>query len=99
MTMRIIMWTLKCIRLCMLFNIIHNQTCIPLSDITAPITTTSSNIMTRSDVNNVLVPSTRTDTYKLSFKPHACSLWNNLTSHIKGITSIDSFKNYLNSNP
>ena len=40
-------------RLCMLFKIIHHQTCIPLSDITSPTTTTSSTIMTRSDVNNI----------------------------------------------
>ena len=86
-------------RLCMLFKIIHNQTCIPLSDITSPTTTTSSTIMTRSDVNSVLVPFARTDTYKFSFGPHTCSLWNSLPSHIKGITSIDTFKNHLISNP
>ena len=57
-------------RLCTLFKIIHHQTCIPLSDITSPIATTSSTIMTRSDVNNVLVPFARTDTYKLSFGPY-----------------------------
>ena len=47
--------------------------------------------MTRSDVNNVLVPFARTDTYKLSFGPRVYSLWNSLPSHIKGITSIDTF--------
>ena len=81
------------------FKIIHHQICIPLSDITSPTTATSSTIMTRSDVNNILVPFARTDTYKLSFGPHACSLWNSLPSYIKGITSIDTFKNYLISNP
>ena len=86
-------------RLCMLFKIIHNQACIPLSNITSPTTTTSSTIMTRSDVNNVLVPFARTDTYKLSFGPHACSLWNSLPSYIKGVTFIDTFKNHLISNP
>ena len=44
----------------MLFKIIHNQTCIPFSDIASPTATTSSTIMTRSDVNNVLVPFART---------------------------------------
>ena len=80
-------------------TVIHNQTCIPFSDMTSPTTTTSSTVMTTSDVNNVLVQFAKTDTYKFSFGPHVCSLWNSLPSHIKGITSIDTFKNHLNSNP
>jgi len=38
--------------LSLLFKIIHNQTCIPLTDITPPTIITSSTIATRSDLNN-----------------------------------------------
>ena len=79
-------------RLFLLFKIIHNQSCIPLTDMTPPTIITSSTTSTRSDINNLSVPFARTDTYKFSFGPHACNIWNNLPSHIKEVTSIDTFK-------
>ena len=63
-----------------LFMIIHNLTCVSLSDIT---NTTSSEptIMTRSHANNTIAPFTRTDTYQYSFGPSVCNNWNNLPSY------------------
>jgi len=58
----------------LLFKIVHDQTCIPLSDITPPTIITSSTIVTRSDLNNLPVPFARTDTYKFSVEPHACNI-------------------------
>ena len=64
------------------------QTCIPLTDITLPSIMTSSTKTTRSDVNNLPVLFARTDTYKFSFEPHACNIWNNLPSYIKEAASM-----------
>ena len=85
-------------RLCFLFKIIHNLTCVPLSDIISSNTTTTaeSAITRRSHANNILVPFARTDTYQHSFGPNACNIWNNLPNHIKEITSIEQFKNQIN---
>ena len=83
-------------RLFLLFKIIHNQSCIPLTDMMPPTIITSSTTSTRSDINNLSVPFARTDTYKFSVGPHACNIWNNLPSHIKEVTSIDTFKKLIN---
>ena len=85
-------------RLCFLFKIIHNLTCVQLSDITSPNTTatTESTITTRSHMSNVLVPFARTDTYQYSFGPNACNIWNNLPNHIKEITCFEQFKTQIN---
>ena len=69
---------------------------VPLTDMTPPTIITSSTTSTRSDINNLSVPFARTDTYKFSFGPHACNIWNNLPSHIKEVTSIDTFKKLIN---
>jgi len=45
--------------LSLLFKIINDQTCIPLSDITPPTIITLSTIATRSDLNNLPVPFAR----------------------------------------
>ena len=84
--------------LCFLFKIIHNLTCVPLSDIISSNTTTTAEftIIRKSHANNILAPFTRTDTYQHSFGPNACNIWNNLPNHIKEITSIEQFKNNSN---
>jgi len=80
-----------------LFKILHNLTCVPLSDITLPNTTTTAEsvITRRFDANNISVPLARTDTYQHSFGPDVCKNWNNLPSYIKEITSIEQFKNQI----
>jgi len=82
----------------LLFKIIHDQTCIPFTDITPPTIITWSKIATRSDPNNLPVIFARTDIYKFSFGPHACNIWNNLPSCIKEVTSIDTLKTSLGTN-
>ena len=83
-------------RLCLLFKIIHNLTCIPFSDIISFSTTTAEPIITtRAHANNVPVPFSRTDTYQYSFGPNVCRMWNNLPNYIKEIDSIEQFKNQI----
>jgi len=73
-------------------------TCVLLSDITLPNTTTAeeSVITKRFDENNISVPLARTDTYQHSIGPDVCNKWNNLPGYIKEITSIEQFKNQIN---
>lgn len=85
-------------RLCFLFKIIHNLTCVPLGAVTTPNTTTIEPLTTtrRSHANNVVVPFARTDTYQHSFGPDVCNNWNMLPNYVKEITSFEQFKDLNN---
>ena len=79
--------------LCLLYKIIHGQVCTHLNEFTMFQTTP---LATRySHPNNLIVPHTRTDTYKFSFGPHTCTSWNNLPNCVKEIELFERFKSTL----
>jgi len=81
------------LRLCLMYKIIHNHVCIPLSEFITESDAATSSITTRSSyAKNLPVPYARTDTYKFSFGPCTCANWNKLPDHVKDIKLFNLFK-------
>lgn len=80
-----------------MFKIINNLSPSYLSDLIS-VTGDRQQYRLRSfNPRNVTEPITRLESYRRSFVPYGCSLWNNLPSDMKEITSVNTFKDKLKS--
>eukprot|EP00745_Piridium_sociabile_P038619 TRINITY_DN7074_c0_g1_i3.p1 TRINITY_DN7074_c0_g1~~TRINITY_DN7074_c0_g1_i3.p1 ORF type:complete len:816 (+),score=128.54 TRINITY_DN7074_c0_g1_i3:312-2759(+) len=73
-------------RVIMMYRIVNGLIAIP-STMLQPTTS-----MARGHSQRFFVPFTRTDTYRHSFSPDAIRLWNGLPQHLVDCTTLESFK-------
>ena len=80
--------------LTLMYKILHNLCPTYLSNLVKP--NEDDKIYNLSSQAAVKVPYARLETFKRSFIPHTCVLWNSLPVHIQNAGSLEDFKQFIN---
>jgi len=80
--------------LTLMYKILHNLCPTYLSNLVKP--NEDDKIYNLRSQAAVKVPFARLETFKRSFIPHTCVLWNSLPVHIQNAGSLEDFKQFIN---